>query len=98
MAVFGGGCGPGSSCWEWVMSGVQESAKCHTARVALIYRGIIDNLSDHLPSLLRKAKGKWTNASHQMPDIDSYLQQMGFFLLLCIVALSHKEICKNKAH
>lgn len=61
------------------MRGVQKSAKYHAAKVALIYRGIIDNLSDHLPSLTHKAKGKWTKASHQMPDIDRYLhQQMGF--------------------
>lgn len=64
--------------------------------MALIYRGIIDNLLDHLPSLSRKAKGKWTKASHQMPDIDRYLhQQMGFFIFftfsLCIVALSQKS-------
>lgn len=63
------------------MRRVQKSAKCHAAKVALIYRGIIDNLSDHLPSLSRKAKGKWTKAFQQMPDIHRYLhQQMGFFL------------------
>lgn len=73
-------------------------AKCHAAKVAWVYRGVIDNLLDHLLFLSRQAKIKRSEASQQKLALKlsspermvrqtpmSYLhQQMGFSLVTAL--------------